>query len=117
MVLAGKMEAKLKGIQKDKIPRPEEWTVEFYLSFLELMGEGLLRVIKYSQLFDRIFDPFNSNFIDLITKVEDPCSFDEYQPISLYNCIDKIIAIIISNRIRPTLFRYISREQFGFLYG
>jgi hypothetical protein len=38
-------------------------------------------------------------------------------PISLCNCIYKIIAKIISKRIKGILSKSISQEQFGFLEG
>jgi hypothetical protein len=42
---------------------------------------------------------------------------DEYRPISLCNCIYKIISKIISRRIKGILSKSISQEQFGFLEG
>jgi len=49
--------------------------------------------------------------------VDDPRSFDDFRPISLCNCIYKIIAKIITRRLKPLLLEAISKEQFGFLEG
>jgi hypothetical protein len=49
--------------------------------------------------------------------VDDPQSFDDFRPISLCNCIYKIIAKIIARRLKPLLSEAISKEQFGFLEG
>jgi hypothetical protein len=47
-------EAKLKDtmqiFQKDKIPGPYGWSIEFYLVFFKLIGKSILKVIKESIL-------------------------------------------------------------------
>jgi hypothetical protein len=40
-----------------------------------------------------------------------------YQPISLFNCLYKIIAKVLVVRIKPSLSKFISAKQFGFLEG
>lgn len=60
-------------------------------------------------------EAFNSTFIALIPKVHTPQSFDDFRPISLYNCIYKVTSKIIALRIKPILSRMISKEQFAFL--
>lgn len=35
--------------QKDKSPRPDEWLVEFYLGFFDLVGGDLLKVVEESK--------------------------------------------------------------------
>jgi hypothetical protein len=49
--------------------------------------------------------------------VDNPQSFDDFRPISLCNCIYKIISKIIARRLKPILSEAISKEQFGFLEG
>jgi hypothetical protein len=65
----------------------------------------------------RNHEPLNATFISLIPKSDNPDTFDEFRPISLYNCIYKIISKVISLRLKDTLSRHISGEQFGFLKG
>eukprot|EP00253_Pinus_taeda_P034809 PITA_34809 len=57
-----------------------------------------------------------STFIALIPKTDGPSSFDDFRPISLCNCLYKIIAKIIANRLKPILSQHISSEQFAFLH-
>lgn len=62
-----------------------------------------------------MYNAFNTTFISLIPKTNNPVSFDDFCPISLCNCIYKIIAKIIANRLYPILSTHISSEQFSFL--
>jgi len=107
----GELEATLKCFKRDKSPRPDGCLVEFYLDFFETLGLDILKVVEYSRRNGKMHESFNFNFITLIPKFDNPASFDDFQPISLCNCIYKIIAI----RLRPILYSDISLEQFAFL--
>lgn len=45
-----------------------------------------------------------------------PISYNDFRPISLCNCLYKIIAKIIANLLKPILSRHISPKQFSFLH-
>lgn len=62
-----------------------------------------------------MYEAINTTFISLIAKVDFPQYFNDFQPISLYNCLYKTIAKIIANHIKPILSDNISSEQFAFL--
>jgi hypothetical protein len=107
----------LHSFQKDKIPGPNGWHVEFYIVFYDTLGNYFLRVIEESKLAGIIHPSFNSTFLSLIPKVDEPSSFDNFSPISLSNCFYKIISKVISKRIKKVFSEQIFREQFGFLDG
>ncbi len=109
------LEGKLKWFKKDKNPGPDGWTIEFFLAFYELIGLDLLKVVEECRSSGRIYEAINSTFISMIPKSESPTSFNDFFPISLCNCLYKIIANIIANRLRSILSRHISFEQFSFL--
>jgi len=69
--------------QKDKSTGPKGWLVEFFLGFYELIGDEFIRV--------EILEAFISTFIAMIPKSAKPSSFKKFKPISLCNCIYKII--------------------------
>eukprot|EP00253_Pinus_taeda_P033725 PITA_33725 len=77
----------------------------------------ITEVVEESRQKGVIYRPFNLTFIALIPKKDDPESFEDFRPISLCNCIYKIISKVIALRIAPILSRNISMEQFGFLDG
>ena len=72
-------------------------------------------MIEESKVKARILVAFNATFIALIPKQDNPTSLDQYMPISLCNCIYKLSANIIDNRIKGVLSKVVSAEQFAFL--
>eukprot|EP01018_Ginkgo_biloba_P002192 Gb_33330 [translate_table: standard] len=105
------------SLQKDKSPGPNGWTVEFLLGCFYFIETDLLRVIEESRSLAKMLFAFNSTFIALIPKTDNPESFEDFRPISLCNCIYKILAKIIAMRIKKVLSNSISKEQLGFLQG
>eukprot|EP00253_Pinus_taeda_P010674 PITA_10674 len=111
------VEATMKNMAKDKSPGLDGWTIEHFLHFFYLIGFEIIDVVEESRLKGEIYRPFNSTFITLIPKKDEPENFEDFRPISLCNCIYKIIAKVIATRIVPILSRNISKKQFGFLDG
>eukprot|EP01018_Ginkgo_biloba_P038193 Gb_37994 [translate_table: standard] len=111
------LQAVLFSLQKEKSPGPDRWPVEFFLGFYDLVEGGLLKVIEESRVHGKVLASFNATFIALIPKVDNPTSFEEYKPISLYNCIYKIVSKVIAKRVKNMLSKSISNEQFGFVEG
>eukprot|EP00253_Pinus_taeda_P033452 PITA_33452 len=111
------VEAAMKIMAKDKSPGPDGWTIELFLFFFDLIGSEITDVVEESRQKGEVYNPFNSTFLALIPKKDDPENFEDFRPISLCNCIYKIIAKVIAIRIVPILSRNISMEQFGFLNG
>eukprot|EP00253_Pinus_taeda_P027771 PITA_27771 len=107
----------IKSMAKDKSPGPDGWTIELFNHFFDLIGDELSEVVEESRRKGEMYPPFNATFIALIPKKEDPDSFEDFRPISLCNCVYKIIAKIIAMRLKPILSKNISSEQFGFLDG
>eukprot|EP00253_Pinus_taeda_P016512 PITA_16512 len=104
------LEHTLKWFKKDKSPGPDGWSVEFYLAFFDIIREDLLRIIEDSRSKGFLQNSITSPFLALIPKKDNPDTFEDFHPISLCNCIYKIIA----NRLKPILSNHISPEQFAF---
>eukprot|EP00253_Pinus_taeda_P008342 PITA_08342 len=111
------VEAAMKIMAKDKSPGPDEWTIELFLFFFDLVGSEITDVVEESRQKGEAYNPFNSTFVALIPKKDDLKNFEDFRSISLCNCIYKIIAKVIAIRIVPILSRNISMEKFGFLNG
>jgi len=111
------IKAALSSFQKDKSPGPDGWSIEFFLDLFEVLGNDLRLVVEDTRISGRIPASFNSTFIALIPKSDNALSLKDFRPISLCNCIYKIIAKIIARRLKSILSGNISDEQFGFLEG
>jgi hypothetical protein len=100
----------LHTFQKGKSPGPDGWPIEFYLGCFDVLGPDLLRVIKESRVKGHIHNHINATFIALIPKTDNPTSFEDFWPISLCNCLYKIISKVISRRLKVILSKHISGE-------
>jgi hypothetical protein len=107
----------MKRFQKDKSPRPDGWTIEFFLGFFDTIGQDILSLVEETRLTRKMPLSLNSTFIALIPKKDNPNTLDDFRPISLCNCIYKIISKVIARRLKKVLSDKISLEQFGFLEG
>ena len=107
----------MQSFQKDKSPGPYGWTIEFFIDLYDVLGADLLRVVEDTRLSGRLLAYFNSTFIALIPKVDNPKSLHEFKLISLCNCIYKVISKVIARRLKDLLSKHIYSEQFGFLKG
>ena len=52
----------LHNFQKDKIPGPGGWPIEFFLAFYESIGLGLLQLVKESRKGGIMDPPINDSF-------------------------------------------------------
>jgi hypothetical protein len=85
------------SFQKDKSPGPDGWSMDFFVGLFYLVGKDLLIVVEESRTNGFIHLPFNATFIALIPKKDDPQTMEDFRPISLYNCVYKVIAKTISH--------------------
>jgi hypothetical protein len=92
----------LHSFQKDKSPGLDGWSMDFLVGLYDLIGKDILKVVEESKKNGHIHPPLNATFIALIPKKDDPQSLDDFRPISLCNCIYKVIAKIISRRIKSS---------------
>jgi hypothetical protein len=60
-------------------------------------------------------DRNNHSFIILIKKKEDSCTPDAYRPISLLNCMVKLITKVLAARLQNHLPKLIDEDQTGFV--
>lgn len=83
--------------------------------FSEIIEEDLMRMINESRTTGKVLVAFNTTSIALIPKFNNPDSFDLYRPVSLCNCVYKIIGKANAMRVKRWLLVLISTKQFGFL--
>lgn len=59
----------------------------------------------------------NATFVVLIPKIDNPHGLKEHHPITLVGCLYKIIAKVLSNRLRRVLHKVVDESQSAFLSG
>lgn len=59
----------------------------------------------------------NASFIALIPKTDSPQGLHEFRPISLVNCMYKVISKALANRNRGVIYDVIDPCQFAFMGG
>eukprot|EP00253_Pinus_taeda_P012614 PITA_12614 len=107
----------MKSFQKDKCPRPDGWTIEFFLHFFDIFKEDILSLVESSRSSGAIHPHTSSTLIALIQKNADPLTFKDFRPISLCNITFKIITKVIAERIKVYLAATLSNDQYAFLRG
>eukprot|EP00253_Pinus_taeda_P031852 PITA_31852 len=101
----------------DKCPRPDGWTIEFFLHFFDIFKADILSLVESSRLSGVIHPHTSSTLIALIAKNADPLTFKDFCPISLCNITFKIITKVIAERIKAYLAASLSTDQYAFLHG
>jgi hypothetical protein len=87
------------------------------MRLFDFLRLNLLKVVEYSRSTSHTLAVFNTTFILLIPKLDNPSYFEQFNLISLCNSIYKIIAKIIVRRLKDILSDHILPEQFGLLQG
>eukprot|EP00253_Pinus_taeda_P026726 PITA_26726 len=90
------VECFIKSMAKYKSPSSDGWTTELFQHFFDQIGTELTEVVEESRKKGEVYSSFNANFIALIPKKENPGTFEVFRPISLCNCIYKIITKVIA---------------------
>jgi hypothetical protein len=57
----------------------------------------------------------NNSFITLVPKVNNPTTINEFGPISLINCIVKIITKLLGDRSQSVIIPLVHHNQYGFI--
>uniref|UniRef100_A0A803PAA5 Reverse transcriptase n=1 Tax=Cannabis sativa TaxID=3483 RepID=A0A803PAA5_CANSA len=100
-----------------KAPGPDGFSGCFFRKYWDIVGSCLCSTIKEAFHTGYIDPKLNSTFICLIPKVEFPLKVDQFRPISLCNFAYKVIAKILSNRLRPLMEDLVSPFQSAFIPG
>lgn len=68
----------LKAFPKDKSPSPDDWTVNFFLHFFDMIGSKLVNVVNESRLNSKVVGALNSTFIAIIPKGDQQKTLNDY---------------------------------------
>lgn len=109
------IEEVIESFNKDKSPGLEDWSLEFFRDFFEVVGNDLLLTLEERRKGGKLPPAINSTFLAMTPKTDLPATFEDLRSITLCNCLYKIHSKLIALQLKPLLSNYITREQFGFL--
>jgi hypothetical protein len=62
-------------------------------------------------------ESINMGYITLIPKVATPETMNDYGPITLLNCVLKIVTKLLADRLQKVVLKIVHKNQYGFLKG
>lgn len=107
----------LSGMSKNKTPGSDGLTTEFYLHFWDIFCDIFLNIFKTIKEENIMARSMRHGHISLIYKKGDKRLLKNYRPISLLNVDYKILARVLSNRLKHILPNIISFEQTSCIPG
>ena len=101
----------------DKAPGPDEFTMAFYHHCWRVVEKDVLAVFEEFFHHCKLEKSLSATFIALIPKKNDASNSRDFHPISLVGSVYKILAKVLTNRLRVVLDRLISENQNSFVSG
>ena len=96
---------------------PNSMSHIFYAKYWDVVGHNVTNSILQILNTGCMSNGWNETYICLIPKVSSPQKISEFRPISLYNFLYKIVAKVLSNRLKLILLEVISESQSAFIPG
>ncbi|GKU93956.1 hypothetical protein SLEP1_g7505 [Rubroshorea leprosula] len=101
----------------DKAPRPDGFNFHFIKSIWETIEGDIINFVNEFHQNGRLVRGLNASYITLVPKKKNPTTLQEYRPITMVGCLYKILAKILSNRLKKVIGKIINSSQSAFLEG
>ncbi|XP_019175839.1 PREDICTED: uncharacterized protein LOC109171159 [Ipomoea nil] len=109
------IKAALFSIHPDKAPGPDGMNPGFYQNFWDVVGSDVATFIRNSLNNCSLPDGLNETNIILIPKKKTPEMVSDYRPIALSNVVYRVMAKVITARMKPVMDSIISESQSAFI--
>ncbi|XP_056862666.1 uncharacterized protein LOC130510404 [Raphanus sativus] len=105
------------SINGNKAPGPDGFSATFYQAYWHIVSVDVIRDVRNFFISSYLHPQQNETHIRLIPKITGPRSVADYRPIALCNTHYKIIAKILTRRLKPLLPVLVSNTQSAFVTG
>jgi hypothetical protein len=105
----------VKGMNRDKAPGPDGFSMAFFQVCWDVIKSDLMRVFQDFHTHSKFVKSLNATFIALIPKKHGASDLKDFRPISLVSGVYKIIAKVLANRMRKVVEKIISKSQNAFI--
>jgi hypothetical protein len=107
----------VKGLNRDKAPGPDGFTLAFFQDCWEVIKTDLMGVFQDFHTHSKFVKSINATFLALIPKKFGAMDLKDFRPISLVSSVYKIIAKVLANRLKRVVAKIISNPQNAFVKG
>ncbi|XP_071685378.1 uncharacterized protein [Lolium perenne] len=105
----------VKNLPNDKSPGPDGFNNEFVKCCWSIIAPDIKKLISDFHAGSISLESINSSYITLVPKTENPLTPGDFRPISLLNCVLKIITKLLANRLQDIILSLVHKNQYGFL--
>jgi hypothetical protein len=107
----------VKTLPIDKAPGLDGFNGQFLKSCWHIIKEDIYQLCFDFYEGNLNLESINMGHITLIPKVSSPENVNEYRPITLLNCVLKLITKLLANRLQKVVLNIVHQNQYGFLKG
>ncbi|GKV30574.1 hypothetical protein SLEP1_g39375 [Rubroshorea leprosula] len=101
----------------DKASGPDGFNFHFIKSAWGTVGTDMINFIKEFHHNGKLVKGINFSYITLVPKKKNPTSLKEFRPICTVRSIYKILAKVLTNRLKKVIGKIISTSQSAFIKG
>ncbi|KAM1807098.1 hypothetical protein ACFX11_030156 [Malus domestica] len=98
-------------------PGPDSFSGYFYQDHWDTVRPDVIKIVKAFWYSGTLLRKLNHTNLVLIPKVKCPKNMSQYRPIALCNVIYKIIAKVLTNRLKKVMPKVIGENQSAFVAG
>lgn len=109
--------AAVKSCDRNKAPGLDGFNLMCFQKCWKVFKADVLQFFNAFYENGKLVRGVNSSFITLIPKIDGPANISDYRPISLIGSVYKILAKVLTNRLRKVMPRVIGEAQSAFLGG
>jgi hypothetical protein len=101
----------------DKAPGPDGFNGKFLKTCWQVNEEDIYKLCFDFYEGNLNLGSINMEYITLIPKVPSPTGVNDFRPITLLNCVHKILTKLLTNRLQALVLKIVHQNQYGFLKG